>query len=103
MRGFIFPEAGQALPKLAVGKKLIVSLTNYLSGFIAIISFAMLFFSGYKFVTAGGEDEVKEKVRKMFIGAMIALVLSLGAFAAVNTLITLDNTEGPAAEDKPEP
>ena len=103
VRGFIFPEAGQELPKLQVGKKIIVSLTNYLSGFIAIISFAMLFYSGYKFVTAGGEDEAKEKVRKMFIGAIIALVLSLGAFAAVNTLITLDNTQGPGAENKPEP
>lgn len=97
VRGVIFPDAGAKLPNVGLAKVLIVKITNFLAGFIALISFVSLFASGYRYVTSGGEEEVKEKVKKTFFAAVIALVLSLGAFAAVNTLVTLDSTVGPNA------
>ncbi len=87
IRGFVFPEAGQKLPDVDEGKRLIVMITNYLSSFVAIIAFIMLFYAGYRYVVAGSEEETSEKVKKIFIGSVIALVLALGAFAAVNTLV----------------
>lgn len=92
VRGFIFPEAGTQLPKLEVGKKIIISLTNYLSGFIALFAFLSLFFAGYRYVTSGGNEEVNETVKKTLLGAVIALLLALAAFALVNTFVTLDKT-----------
>lgn len=92
VRGFIFPEGGKSMPNIEVGKKIIIGLTNYMSGFMALFAFAALFMSGYRYVISGGNEEVTEKVKKTVIGAAIALVLSLGAYALVNTFVTLDNT-----------
>lgn len=90
IRGFIFPEAGNALPSVDVGKKIVISLTNYISGFVAIFAFANLFIAGYRYVVSGGNEEVNEKVKKQILGSVIAILIALGAFGAVNTFITLE-------------
>lgn len=104
VRGFIFPEAGEKLTNIAAGKKIIVQITNYLAGFIAIFSFVGLFYAGYRYVVSGGNEEVNETVKKTFFGSLIALLLAMGSFAFVNTFITFDNTEGtqltPAQQDE---
>lgn len=100
VRGFIFPAGGSELPKTEVGKKLIIGITNYLAGFVAIFAFIMLFYGGYRYVVSGGEDEVKEKVKKIIYGAVMALILALGAFAIVNTVLQVgDKEEKPAATE----
>lgn len=96
VRGVIFPEKGEKLPDVAVGKFIIINITNYLAGFIAILSFAGLFYGGYRYVMAGGKEEMNEKVKKIIFSSLIALILSLGAFALVNTFLQLDN---PPTED----
>lgn len=97
VRGVVFPENGQSLPDVNKGKYILIELANFMSGFIAILSFAILFYGGYKYVTSGGNEEENEKLKKLFIGAAIALVLSLGAFALVNTLVEFD--PGPLDEE----
>lgn len=94
VRGVIFPEAGKVLPDIDVGKKLLVSITNFLSGFVALISFVMLFYAGYRYVASGGEEEVNEKVKKIFLGAAMGLILAFAAFAIVNTLVTFEARPG---------
>lgn len=89
VRGVIFPAAGTQLPDTEKGKFIIVALTNWISGFVSTISFLMLFYGGYRYVVAGSEEETKGKVSKIILGAVIALVISLGAFAIVNTVIEL--------------
>lgn len=93
VRGFIFPESGAKMVNTQVGIQIIVSITNYLVGFISIASFLMLFYGGYSYVVSGGNEEVKEKVKKIIMAAVIALVLSLAAFAIVNTFVKFDNPE----------
>ncbi len=88
--GFLFPEAGEALPDVDVGKKIIISLTNYVSGFVAILAFANLFIAGYRYVVSGGNEEINAKVKSSAIGSLIAILLALGAFAVVNTFIKLE-------------
>ncbi len=92
IRGFIFPEAGSQLPKIEVAKRLMVNITNYTAGFVAILAFLSLFYSGYEYVTAAGNEEVQAKVKKHFTTATIAIILALAAFALVNTLIKFDQT-----------
>lgn len=93
VRGFVFPENGAKMANTQVGIQIIVSLTNYLVGFISIAAFLMLFYGGYSYVVSGGNEEVKEKVKKIIMAAVIALILSLGAFAIVNTFVKFDNPE----------
>jgi hypothetical protein len=89
VRGFVFPKAGESLPDVNVGRKIIVDITNFLSGFIAIIAFVMLFFAGYKYVVSGGKEEETENVKKLVTAAVLGLVVALAAFALVNTLLDI--------------
>lgn len=87
---FIFPDQGASLPDVNQGKRIIKDISNFIAGFVSIFAFATLFYAGYKYVASGGEEEVNEQAKKLFTGAVIALLLSLGSFALVNTLIELD-------------
>lgn len=90
IRGIIFPAAGEELPDVNKGKLIIVMISNFISGFIALASFVMLFYGGYKYVVSAGNEEETAKVKTTIIGATIGLLLALGAFAIINTLITFD-------------
>jgi len=90
VRGFIFPEDGSKLPDIETGKQLLIMLTNYISGFIAIAAFLGLFYAGYLYVASAGKEEATEKVKKLFVSAVIALMLAGGAFAAVSTLVKFE-------------
>jgi len=90
IRGFVFPANGEKLPDLQTGKQIIVMITNYASGFIALAAFLSLFYAGYLYVTSVGKDEATEKVKKIFLGSVIALFIAAGAFAAVNTLVKFE-------------
>lgn len=92
VRGFVFPERGERLPDVKVAREVIVAVTNYLSSFVAIFAFLALFYAGYLYTVSGGKEDVNEKVKKIFLGAVIALILALGAFAVINTFVTLDET-----------
>ncbi len=85
--GFIFPENGESLPNIDVGKKILIDLTNFGSGFIALFAFVTLLYSGYRYVASVGNDEVKDQFKKTALSAIIAIVLALGSFALVNTLV----------------
>jgi hypothetical protein len=103
VRGFIFPENGAKLPDTQVGLYIIVSVTNFLVGFIAIASFLMLVYGGYSYVVSGGNEEVKDKVKKIIFGAVMALLISMGAFAAVNTFVKFDSPENASSSTSPAP
>ncbi len=89
VRGVVFPEEGEALPDVEMGRAILVSITNYISGFVAIASFVVLFYAGYYYVVSGGQEEANEKVKKIVMGAVIGLILALAAFAIVNTVLEL--------------
>jgi len=87
IRGVVFPENGEAMPDPEIAKFIIVKIVNYVVGFISIIAFVSLFYSGYLYVTSAGNEEATAKVKKIFTASVIAIVLALGSFAIVNTLI----------------
>lgn len=101
VRGFIFPDNGAKLPSTQMGLHIIVSVTNFLVGFVAIASFLMLFYGGYSYVVSGGNEEVKDKVKKIIYGAVMALIISMGAFAIVNTFIKFDSPENASSSTSP--
>lgn len=102
VRGVIFPEAGEELPDVDKAKFVIINITNYLAGFISILAFLVLFYGGYRYVVSAGEEEATERVKKIITGAVIALVLALGAFALVNTLIEFEEPEPGIVETTPQ-
>jgi len=88
--GFVFEDQGSVLPDVNKGAAIIAMITSYIAGFISILAFVFLVFAGYKYVVAAGNEEETEKVKKTIVGAVIALLLGLGAYAAINTLVELE-------------
>jgi Type IV secretion system pilin len=92
VRGVVFPDGGKELPDVQAGRFILINIINYLSGFVAILAFVGLFYGGYRYVMGAGDEEMNEKIKKLIIGALIALLLSLGAFALVNTVLDIPDT-----------
>lgn len=93
VRVVFYPKSGQAMPSVEKAYDALAMITNYMVGFITMIAFLTLFYAGVLFIVKGGDDETKTKVKNIFIGAVAALVIAMGAFAAVNTLIKFTTPE----------
>ncbi len=91
VKGIIFPQQGERLPDLVAASITIEKLTNYATSFIAFVSVAIAIYGGYLYIFGATNEENTQKAKKIIIGAVIGIVIALGAFAIVNTLL-------PAAE-----
>ena len=89
VKDIIFPAQGEQLSDPQAAARLIVNITNFVSGFVATVAVAMYMYGGFLYVTAVGKEEQTGKAKKVFIGATIGIVLALAAFAIVNTVIEL--------------
>ena len=92
VQDFIFPKQGSEIPSSEKGQMLIKDFTNFASAFISIAAVVSFIYGGYLYVTAVGNEEKTGKAKKVFIGAIIALILAAGAYALVNAVIPLDAT-----------
>jgi len=90
VQDFLFPDKGAQIPAAEQGMRLIVSFTNFAAAFISICAFLFSLYGGYLYVIATGNEEQTSKAKKVLLGAIIALVLGLGAFAIVNTVIQFE-------------
>lgn len=90
VKDIVFPVQGTQLPNIAIASMLIVSITNFVSGFVASIAIAMMMYGGYLYVIDMGKEEQAGKAKKVFTGAIIGLLLAMAAFGIVNTVIKLE-------------
>ena len=90
VQDFLFPDKGARIPDSRQGILLLVRFTNFASAFISIAAFIASMYGGYLYVIASGNDEKTQNAKKVLLGALIAMVLGLGAFALVNTIIQLE-------------
>lgn len=96
VKDVIFLEGGATFDAQR-GRELIVSFTNFISGFIALTSFIAFLYAGYLYVVSGSgvvEDQ-SDKVKKIIIGGIIGILVAAGSFAIVNTVVRLDAGESP--------
>lgn len=90
VKDIVFPQQGERLSDPQAAARLIVMITNFVSGFVATVAVAMYMYGGFLYVTAVNKEENTDKAKKVFMGATIGLVLALGAYAIVNTVIKLE-------------
>jgi len=86
----VFPKQGSQILDADKAKTLIKNITNFVSAFVSIAAVISSIYGGYLYVAAGGNEEQTEKAKKILMGAIIAIILGLGAFALVNTVIQLE-------------
>jgi len=72
---------------------LVVSIINWILGILALVAVIMILVGGFKWMTAGGNEEKVEGAKKLLIAAIIGLVIILAAWGisvyAIENLLTL--------------
>lgn len=92
IKDILFPDLGTKLPNISKGMLLIKSFTNFMSGFVSTISFGLMLYAGYLYISGGVNEEGLAKAKKAIIAGVVGILLSLGAFGLVSTLIKTDSS-----------
>jgi len=66
----------------------IASLIRVGLGFLGVIAVVIILIGGFKWVTAGGEDEKVKKAKKYIYQGLIGLVICLAAYAIATFALT---------------
>ena len=84
-------------------KDLIVTIVNILLGFLGLIAVIVILYSGYRWLTAGGNEENVSVAKKVLINGVIGLVIILSAFGIVAFVINImgDATQEPGTACDP--
>ena len=68
-------------------RQIAVDITKLVLGFLGIIAVAIVLFAGFKWMTAGGNEDSISEAKKMLIAAVIGLVIILSAYAIADFVI----------------
>lgn len=68
-------------------KALIIGWMNFLLSVTALLAVIALVWAGFLYVTAAGDDGRMESAKKIVIWVVVGLLLILGAYAIVNTVM----------------
>ncbi len=69
----------------------VVSIINYILGFLGLITVAFIIYAGFLMVTAGGEDEALGKGKKIITWAGVGIIVILLSYGIVNVIIGAGN------------
>ncbi len=86
---------------VTAANRLIVTFTNFVSGFIAIAALLSLLYAGFMYIFQPSNEDNAGRVKNAIIGAVVGIIIAAGAFAVVNTVIDLEESEGSGIELSP--
>ena len=76
-------------------EEIVVNIINWILGILALIAVIMILIGGFKWMTAGGNEEKVEGAKKLLIAAVIGLVIILAAWGisvyAIERLLNITN------------
>lgn len=84
------PEAAgydEALTQSENARDFIQQVVNYALGFLGLITTVIIIYGGVLYVTSRGDEEMATKGKKTISYAAIGILIIIGSFALVNTLI----------------
>lgn len=100
--GIIDPER-TGIAKFGTAREFILTVLNFALSFLGIIAIAVVIYGGFLYVTSAGSEEQTGKAKKAITYAAIGILLIIGSYALVNTLITLDPGRQSAEGDVNDP
>lgn len=77
----------EALTKTTSARELIQTVVNFALSFLGLIATVVIIYGGVLYVTSRGDTTKTEEGKKAITYAVIGIVIILGSFALVNTLI----------------
>ncbi|NBS41458.1 hypothetical protein EBS80_02255 [bacterium] len=66
----------------------IASLIRVVLGFLGIVAVVIILIGGFKWMTAGGNDDKVKSARKVMVSGIIGLVIVLSAFAIAQFVLS---------------
>ncbi len=79
-------------------REYVLNVTNFVLGFLGLVAVLAIIYGGFIYLTAGGDEGKTENGKKSIIYAVIGIVIILGAFALVRTVICYVGVGG---DDRP--
>ncbi len=76
-----------ALTQNRSAREFIQTIINFALSFLGLIATIMVIWGGVQYVLSGGDEEMKTKGKNTITYAAIGIIIVLGSFALVNTLI----------------
>ena len=78
-------------------RQIAASVINIILGFLGIVAVIIILLGGFKWMTAGGNEDKVGEAKKLIVAGIIGLVIIIGAFAiatfVLNSLISATTTE----------
>lgn len=74
------------LPTEADFGTLLTQVINWFLGLVGLIAVLMLIFGGYRYLTAGGNDDAVTKAKNTILYAIIGIVVVILSYAIVATI-----------------
>ncbi len=74
-------------------REVAINIVKYLMTFLGIIAVIVVLLGGFKWMTAGGNEDKVDEAKKLIIAGVIGLIIVLSSFAIVTFVI---NTTGDA-------
>ena len=72
-------------------REMAVSIVKYLMTFLGIIAVVIILLGGFKWMTAGGNEDKVAEAKKLIIAGCIGLVIILAAFIIVQFVMKVSN------------
>lgn len=75
------------LTQVTSARELIIKIVNFALGFLGLIAVIIIIYGGIRYVTSGGESGGVEKGKKSIMYAALGLLIVVGSYAIVNTVL----------------
>ncbi|MFA4891579.1 MAG: PKD domain-containing protein, partial [Candidatus Gracilibacteria bacterium] len=69
-------------------RELVQKVVNYALSFLGLVAILLIIYAGVMYLTAGGQTEKTDKAKKAIGYTTVGLLLILGSYAIVNTILT---------------
>jgi PKD repeat protein len=83
-----------ALTQTSSVREFVAKIVNYALSFLGLVAILLIIYAGVMYLVAGGNQENADKAKKTIGYTAIGLILILGSYAIVNTILT-----GPFSKD----
>ena len=87
VKDIIFANHGSTL-NIPGAIDLIIVISNFITGFTALIAVALIIYAGIQFVISFVSEGSNEKGKKALIAAIIGMIIVAGSYALTTTMIT---------------